>query len=58
MSDQDDTPSPKRAARQKDGFMADNIVSLQKPPPQPEFDVDWFYEDEEFFAEHMDGFDI
>ena len=38
--------------------MADNVVSLQKPPPQPEFDVDWFYEDEEFFAEHMDGFDI
>jgi len=38
--------------------MADNVVSLQKPPPQPAFDVDWFYEDEEFFTEHMDGFDI
>ena len=33
------------------------IVSFRKPKKNPAFDVAWFYEEEEFFAEHMDEFD-
>lgn len=46
-----ETPPPGKA----DGG---DVVYLRKPakPNQP-LDVAWFYEDEEFFAEHMDEFD-
>ena len=33
------------------------IVSFRKPKKNPAFDVAWFYEEEEFFAEHMGEFD-
>lgn len=33
------------------------IVSFRKPKKNPPFDVEWFYEEEEFFADHMDEFD-
>ena len=33
------------------------IVSFRKPTPNPLFDIGWFYDEEEFFAEHMDEFD-
>jgi hypothetical protein len=33
------------------------IVQFRKPKPGKPLDVEWFYEDEEFFSEHMDEFD-
>ena len=33
------------------------ILPFRRPIPQPEFDLDWFYEDEEFFTQYMDDFD-
>ena len=40
------------------GEPAGDVVFLRKPAnPNPPLDVDWFYDDEEFFAEHMDEFD-
>lgn len=33
------------------------IAFFRKPKPKPQMDVGWFYDDEEFFADHMDEFD-
>lgn len=33
------------------------LLHFRKPKPDPKLDIDWFYEEEEFFAEHMDEFD-
>ena len=33
------------------------LAYFRKPKPNPQMDVGWFYDDEEFFAEHMDEFD-
>ena len=33
------------------------LVHFRKPKPGQLLDVEWFYEDEEFFAEWMDEFD-
>ena len=33
------------------------LAFFRKPKPHPKMDVDWFYDDEEFFAEWMDEFD-
>lgn len=33
------------------------IVHFRKPKPGQPLDVEWFYEDEEFFVECMDEFD-
>lgn len=33
------------------------LLHFRKPKPDPKLDVDWFYEEEEFFVEHMDEFD-
>ena len=30
---------------------------IQKAEKNPAFDVEWFYEEEEFFADHMDEYD-
>ncbi len=33
------------------------VISMRKPKPNPVFDAEWFYDEEEFFADHMDEFD-
>jgi len=33
------------------------IVPFRKPTANPAFDVEWFYDEEEFFAEWMDESD-
>ncbi len=36
----------------------DTVLFFRKPPkPNPALDVAWFYDEEEFFSEHMDEFD-
>ena len=42
-------PTPQEA----DGELA----FFRKPKAKPVMDVGWFYDEEEFFAEHMDEFD-
>lgn len=33
------------------------VVTFIKPKANPPFDVEWFYDEEEFFADWMDEFD-
>ena len=43
-----------------DGFLAPNVVQLKKPRKkvaQDQFDVEWFYDEAEFFSSWMDEFD-
>ncbi len=38
----------------------DNVVPFKRPPkkpPPPDLDVEWFYDEAEFFSEWMDEFD-
>ncbi|MCH1569387.1 MAG: hypothetical protein ACR2OK_03635 [Parvibaculales bacterium] len=56
MKQSDDGNGKKNTApkpEQKGG----DIVQFRKPKANPSFDVEWFYEEEEFFAEFMDAFD-
>lgn len=48
-SEKEKPPTPKEA----DG----EIAYFRKPKAKPAMDVGWFYDEEEFFAEHMDEFD-
>ena len=37
-----------------------NVLAFKKPakaPPSPSLDVEWFYDEAEFFSEWMDEFD-
>jgi len=39
---------------------SDNVVPFKRPPkkpPAPNLDVEWFYDEAEFFSEWMDEFD-
>jgi len=54
-----------RVSRQTDTPLDADQTSLSKvlpfapkKKPLPAFDVEWFYEDEEFFSEWMDEFDM
>tara|TARA_B100001057_G_scaffold417783_1_gene436696 strand:- start:454 stop:663 length:210 start_codon:yes stop_codon:yes gene_type:complete len=43
-----------------DGHLAPNVVPFEKPKKkiaQDQFDVEWFYEEAEFFGSWMDEFD-
>ncbi len=43
-----------------DGHLAPNVVPFEKPKKkiaQNQFDVEWFYEEAEFFGSWMDEFD-
>ena len=40
-----------------DETIGGDIVHFRKPKKAKPMDVEWFYEDEEFFAEWMDEFD-
>ena len=40
-----------------DASAGGELAYFRKPKPHKPMDVGWFYDDEEFFAEHMDEFD-
>ena len=43
-----------------DGHLAQNVVPFKKPKKkiaQDQFDVEWFYDEAEFFSSWMDEFD-
>ena len=43
-----------------DGYLAPNVVPFEKPRKkiaQDQFDVEWFYDEAEFFGSWMDEFD-
>ena len=43
-----------------DGHLAPNVVPFEKPKKkiaQDQFDVEWFYDEAEFFSSWMDEFD-
>ena len=43
-----------------DGHLAPNVVPFKKPKKkisQDQFDVEWFYDEAEFFSSWMDEFD-
>jgi len=43
-----------------DGHLASNVVPFEKPKKkiaQDQFDVEWFYDEAEFFSSWMDEFD-
>ena len=52
-----DDPKDQKENPPKQQGEGGKIVSLRKPTPNPVFDAEWFYDEEEFFAEHMDEFD-
>lgn len=52
---QPDGEKPKKPPAEKS---AGDVLFLRKPAkPNPPLDVEWFYDEEEFFAEWMDEFD-
>ena len=56
MKQPDDTKNQNEKPPQPEG-KGGKVVLLRKPKAKPAFDVEWFYDEEEFFAEHMDEFD-
>ena len=41
-------------------ILGDNVLAFFQPakaPPPPNLDVEWFYDEAEFFSEWMDEFD-
>ncbi|MEL6257665.1 MAG: hypothetical protein AAFQ67_01230 [Pseudomonadota bacterium] len=57
MTDKTNGPSPDPPSLSPPPIATGNVEPLLKRLPQPKFDVDWFYEDEDFFTEWMDAFD-
>ena len=55
MKQSDDRKDKNQKPPQPEGE-GGKIVSFRKPK-NPAFDVEWFYEEEEFFADHMDEYD-
>jgi hypothetical protein len=56
MKQSDDTKDEHEKPPKPEG-KGGKIVQLRKPTPNPVFDAEWFYDEEEFFAEWMDEFD-
>ena len=56
MKQSDDTKDRNEKPPRPDD-RSDKIVQFRKPKAKPAFDVEWFYDEEEFFAEWMDEFD-
>lgn len=56
MKQSDDSKNEKEKPPRPQGE-GGKVLSLRKPKPNPIFDAEWFYDEEEFFAEHMDEFD-
>ena len=56
MKQSDDRKGKNQKPPQPEGE-GGKIVTFRKPKKNPAFDVEWFYEEEEFFADHMDEFD-
>lgn len=47
-----------KAPGEKAPEAGDNVIPLRRPKkPIPPLDVEWFYDEEAFFTEHMDEFD-
>ncbi|MBT7641683.1 MAG: hypothetical protein HN715_01635 [Rhodobiaceae bacterium] len=56
----DDTKKPQDPKKKSPAEKStdDTVLFFRKPPkPNPALDVSWFYDEEEFFSEHMDEFD-
>ena len=54
----DDDKKPPHKESPAEVSTDDNVLPFRKPTkPNPALDVAWFYDEEEFFSEHMDEFD-
>ena len=56
MNQSDDTKDENEKPPRPDD-RSGKIVQFRKSKTKPAFDVEWFYDEEEFFAEWMDEFD-
>ena len=54
----DDDKKPPHKESPAEVSTDDKVLPFRKPTkPNPALDVAWFYDEEEFFSEHMDEFD-